>query len=166
VPSHYASIQGASLLLLHSGFGLHPLALQFFASVLQMGHFASRASGMPFTFAQSRHEFFRRPCSQTLRPKHSVQFTARVMPLLSGQVHMIWRDFLRSCRSRRRSRASCSRGRRKHKTYLLGRRGLQRRCGLRLGRHGGLGKLVAVIHGTRNRCLVFGEAVALISLIR
>jgi hypothetical protein len=77
-------------------------------------------------------------------------------------VHMIWPDFffLRSCRSRRRSRASCSRGRRKHKTYLLGRRGLQRRCGLRLGRHGGLGKLVAVIHGTRNRCLVFGEAVA------
>jgi hypothetical protein len=152
-PSHYAPIRGASLLLLHSGFGLQPRALQLSNRLSQMGHFLSRASGSPF--AHTRHVSFLRPCTQTLRPKHLVQFTARVMPLLSGQVHLIWP----SCRSRRRSRAPRSRGQRKHETYLacrllgrLGRRGLLRRCGLRLG-----GKLVALLlHGTRNCrwCLV------------
>ncbi len=62
-PSHYATIRGASLLLLHSGFGLHPLALQLSNRLAQMGHFASRASGMPF--AHSRHCLFLRPCTQT-----------------------------------------------------------------------------------------------------
>jgi hypothetical protein len=48
-PSHYATIQGASLLLLHCGFGLQPLALQLSARLPQMGHFLSLASGLPGT---------------------------------------------------------------------------------------------------------------------
>ena len=84
-PSHYATIQGASLLLLHSGFGLQPRLLQLYARMLQMGHVLSLASGSPF--AQSRHCRLTRPCTQTLRPKHLVQSEARVDAVLPGQVH-------------------------------------------------------------------------------